>query len=254
LQLLHIVEQAVDLSGNTRDLDQLVVRIVEVREKHGVVSLVVIDTVARVMAGTDENSGRDMGGFIAAARRIEDAAGGVVVAIHHSGKDTTRGARGHSSLRAAADAEIEVTRDDSGIRTAKITKLRDGEDGATFAFRLECVPLGPDGDRKSCVLAQTDETPRPQQRERRLGADETIALDTLKEEAAATGEVMPGTSALPAGKRGVKVENWRVRFYARLGETRDIGTDGTRKAFQRGMKGLIARKIISVNGLYAWIW
>ncbi|WP_170468125.1 MrcB family domain-containing protein, partial [Ruegeria arenilitoris] len=30
---------------------------------------------------------------------------------HHTGKDTSRGARGHSSLKGAVDAEISITRD-----------------------------------------------------------------------------------------------------------------------------------------------
>ena len=41
--------------------------------------------------------------------------------VHHSGKDTSRGARGASSLRSAIDTEIELTLDeDEGVRTALI--------------------------------------------------------------------------------------------------------------------------------------
>lgn len=244
---LRVIEGGLDLTGNTRDLERMADAVTAAADELGKVGLVVLDTLARVMAGSDENSGRDMGAFIAAAKRVEDACGGLVLAIHHCGKNVMAGARGHSSLRAATDAEIEVTRDESGIRSARVTKLRDAEDGETFSFRLAAA-------HGSCIVVPTDERPRLKERERRLGSDETIALDTLKDEIAATGFVLPATTDLPGGKRGARVENWRVRFYSRLGEARDISSDGTRKAFQRGLKGLVSRKVIGVSGLHAWIW
>lgn len=252
LALLYIIEAAVDLSGNTRDLEQILQRIAEIRERHGVVALVVIDTVARVTPGSDENSGRDMGAFISAARRIEDAAGGVVLGIHHSGKDSSRGARGHSSLRAACDAELEVIRDESGLRTLRVAKLRDSEDGAQFTFRLQAVPLG--GDRSSCVVVQSGEKPTQQRRDRKMGADERIALDTLTEEIRASGAILPATSEIPGGKRGVTVEAWRTRFYARLGEARTVEQAARRQAWHRGSKALISRKVVGVWEQWAWLW
>ena len=74
--------------------------------------------------------------------------------IHHSGKDSTKGARGWSGLRAAADAEIEVVRANDD-RAATFTKVKDGQDGAEFGFRLSPVVVGfdDDGDEiTSCVL------------------------------------------------------------------------------------------------------
>ena len=71
------------------------------------VRLVVIDTLARSMIG-NENSPEDMGRCVAAAAAIREAADTHVLIVHHTGKDTARGARGHSSLRAATDVELEV--------------------------------------------------------------------------------------------------------------------------------------------------
>ena len=58
--------------------------------------------------------------------------------VHHCGKDAARGAGGHSSLRAATDVELEIT--------------RSGEDEAGSASRLEPweaeggpLPEGADG-------------------------------------------------------------------------------------------------------------
>lgn len=66
--------------------------------------------------------------------------------IHHSGKDVARGARGHSSLRAAVDTEIELTRDEIGLITAEVTKQRAGPTGYKFAYSLRQIGLGRDQD------------------------------------------------------------------------------------------------------------
>ena len=65
--------------------------------------------------------------------------------VHHAGKDPTRGARGWSGLRAAADAEIEVTRTPLG-RTLHNSKQTDGGDGGRWGFRLEPITIGIDED------------------------------------------------------------------------------------------------------------
>jgi hypothetical protein len=63
--------------------------------------------------------------------------------VHHCGKDEARGSRGHSSLRAAVDTEIELHRPEGGnVTTARVTKQRDLEGGQLFPFSLEPMNLG----------------------------------------------------------------------------------------------------------------
>ena len=120
--------------------------------------LVVIDTLARAMAGGNENSSEDMGALIRNMDIIREATGACVLFIHHCGKDAARGARGHSSLRAAVDTEIEVQADKkTGVRTAKVEKQRDLQDGDVFAFMLEPVVVGqnPRGrDVTTCLVVE----------------------------------------------------------------------------------------------------
>lgn len=82
--------------------------------------------------------------------------------VHHSGKDTSKGARGASALRAACDTEIELTIDeDTRVRTAKATKQRDMETGAEINFALQVIELGQDADGDqvtTCIIREaTDE-------------------------------------------------------------------------------------------------
>lgn len=120
----------------------------------GPVKVVVVDTLAQVMPGGNENSGEDLGKVVGHCKAIRSATGAVVVLIHHSGKNAGKGARGWSGLRAAADAEIEIVRIDND-RVATVTKMKDGEDGQEFGFRLLQVPVGQDDEGEvvtSCVV------------------------------------------------------------------------------------------------------
>lgn len=145
------------------------------------VEIIVIDTLARAMAGGNENSPDDMGAFVKNCDLIREKTKAHVLIVHHSGKDTSKGSRGHSSLRAAVDTEIEVIKDDAGTVTAEIRKQRDGKTGDKFNFNLESVSLGVDDDGdpiSSCVLAQTDAPPKAR---RNLTAAQQRAVDTLSE-------------------------------------------------------------------------
>jgi hypothetical protein len=107
--------------------------------------LVIIDTLARAMAGHDENSGIDMTAAVAAVDAIRRATEAHVCLVHHCGKDEARGARGHSSLRAAVDSEIEVFRPEgSNISTVRVVKQRDLAIGEPMPFSLDRVELGTD--------------------------------------------------------------------------------------------------------------
>jgi hypothetical protein len=78
-----------------------------------------------------------------------------------AGKDTAKGSRGHSSLLAAIDMEMEVVRPskDGPERIATITKMRDGIDGERLAFSLEQIRVGTDvdGDPVTTCLVQRED-------------------------------------------------------------------------------------------------
>src|SRR5690606_28105123 len=122
--------------------------------------LIVIDTLSRVMAGGDENGPVDMTAFIKNVDRIRHATGAHIMIVHHTGKDVAKGARGHSSLRAATDTEIEVATDETELRLAKVTKQRDLQGGEEFAFKLEAVALGGDQDGDAvttCIVSPVED-------------------------------------------------------------------------------------------------
>ena len=120
--------------------------------------VIIIDTLAQVMPGGNENSGEDMGKVLGYCKAISRATGAMVILIHHSGKDESKGARGWSGLRAASDFEIEVIRADDD-RVATVTKMKGGVDGAEYGFELLTVVVGQDADgddETTCVVQFTD--------------------------------------------------------------------------------------------------
>jgi hypothetical protein len=120
-------------------------------------ALIVIDTLARSMAGADENSGEDMGRAVQSADMLRAETGATVLLVHHTGK-AENGARGHSSLRAALDTEIEVG-SNGAQRFARVTKQRDLSVGDTFGFDLMPVRIGENAHTGepvfSCVVEHT---------------------------------------------------------------------------------------------------
>jgi len=134
------------LVGRNNDAEPLAQTISHLSTIHGPFALIVFDTMARVMGPGDENAAPDIGALMKAVDLVKDRTGAHVMLVHHSGKDATRGARGHSSLRAAVDTEIELTKDDDGKRVARATKQRDLPSGRECVFELEVVTLGRDSE------------------------------------------------------------------------------------------------------------
>lgn len=96
--------------------------------------LVVIDTLARCTLGAEENSARDMGAVVEALDSVRRATGACVLTVHHTGKDSTSGARGSSALRGAMDTELEMVADPLYVT---VTKQKDGPE----ADRLYLHPM-----------------------------------------------------------------------------------------------------------------
>jgi RecA-family ATPase len=69
--------------------------------------LLIVDTLARSMAGRDENSAQDMGTAIQALDWLREKTGAGMLVLHHSGVDGTR-PRGSTALFGAADTLIKV--------------------------------------------------------------------------------------------------------------------------------------------------
>ena len=152
---------------------------------------IVIDTLAQVTPGGNENSGEDMGKALAHCRRLHQATGALVVLIHHSGKDASKGARGWSGLKGATDVEIEVLRD-GDQRSVRVSKMKDGAtEGQEMGFSLHTVTLGldEDGDEiTSCVVEHGQVVPKHQRKHEPKGNVQKLVLRVLSDLAGLCGD------------------------------------------------------------------
>ncbi len=142
-----VLRGSVRLAGPNGDAPPLAEALNQLSELHGPFALIVIDTMARVMGAADENAAPAIAELMASLDLLRDRTGAHIMLVHHHGKDAARGARGHSSLRAAIDTEISISRPEGEPFTiARTTKQRDMQGGKEMPFTLELRELGTDSD------------------------------------------------------------------------------------------------------------
>jgi hypothetical protein len=240
LQLFFLPAGA-DLSKPCPELDAMVEGI----KALDAFSLIVLDTLSRAIAGGDENSPEAMGSVVAVMDRLRAETGAAVLAIHHTGKDVNRGARGHSLLRAAVDSEFEVSRVENVV-TLNTTKQRDIGQDFTRSFEMEVVEVGHDEDGEavsSLVLKPTDKHLVP---DYGLSGQTKVVLEVLRQLLQTEGVVAPG---VPPGKRGVTEERWRVVCSSQLSGSPDTVARG----FRRSKEALVKKRVAKVGSGYAWV-
>ena len=160
---------------DANDVVDLVQAVSELKGKP--VRLIVGDTLARMSAGANENSGEDMGPVMARFDRVAQSTKAALHIIHHNGKDQAKGARGWSGIRAHIDTEIEVAEKD-GIRSASVTKQRElpGK-GEAIYFRLEVIEMGTTKFGKpatTCVAVHDEEAAETKPHKKPTKHDENI--------------------------------------------------------------------------------
>jgi hypothetical protein len=143
LENLVIVQAPVNFyqgDGDANDVIGLVRTVEQIKGQS--VRLIIPDTLARVSAGANENSGEDMGPVMARFDVIAATTLACVMIIHHNGKDAAKGSRGWSGIRAHIDTEIEVTEKD-GVRSVTVTKQRElPSKGEAIYFKLQVMEMG----------------------------------------------------------------------------------------------------------------
>jgi DNA transposition AAA+ family ATPase len=103
--------------------------------------LIVLDTLARLIPGADENSSKDMGEAIRAMDGLRRAFDATVLLIHHTGKNGEL-ERGSGALRGAADVMIKCsTRGDRKHVRIECDKMKDAELFRDAVVGLERVQI-----------------------------------------------------------------------------------------------------------------
>lgn len=220
--------------------------------------LIVIDTLARVMAGGDENSATDMGRFVANCGKLAERLGCLVLAVHHVGKNVDAGMRGSSALHGAADAEWSIANKD-GVRSIRLVKSKEGSANVSWSFQLETVETGQDEDGEpltTCVVKNVSDASfddgRPMRKGTGIPASLKLWVDAFNNASASFSEELNpfgnGSSVL-----AVDQENVRAEFYSRHPAE---SADAKRQSFYRLTRSAIERglyQFVEKDGR-KWLW
>ena len=217
--------------------------------------LIMIDTLARNFAGGNENAPDDMGAFVARIALLEQLTGAFVCLVHHSGKDESKGLRGHTSLIGAIDFAGELKRDIGKMGLIQITKLRDGQDGAQYGYDIASVELGidEDGDTVTAPVAIdiTPEEARAVRDRKPQGRNQEIIFAAFDQFVVDCGGDTPIGTGFPEPGRVKAVDDAAFQEFA-AGKMGHTELKYRARAVTRGLDGLIDRKLLVRNGGVLW--
>lgn len=218
------------------------------------VKLVVIDTLSRAMAGGNENAPDDMGALVLNMDRIREETKASLLFVHHSGKDQAKGARGHSSLRAAIDTEIEVVASETDDKAATVVKQRELPKGDVFGFTLKVVELGTNRHGEAvttCIVAPKTVGDTGQigtKKKGKLPASAALGARALGIALGKKGAYLPPTKEYPPNTFAVSATEWRAEFY----QLKAGSNDTNKHAFSRAETDLLAAEIITARNGLVW--
>lgn len=263
----ELLTSQVDLYAAEGDTGALIEEIKAIAAEYPDMPLraVFIDTLATATGGADENSGRDMGTVMKNVARIERETGAHVVLVHHLNAQGTK-LRGHTSIYANVDQVIMVTRDEvTKIRTARLDKMKDDEDGITLKFELMAVPIGekPNGGPiTSCVclpVGMKDEFKAdlvrrgwsPSPTERRVL---TAMFEALKRHGRLAGPTLEDSHKIKPMTEVIEWSEYRdvARSFSMEEGTEERSADAIRKEFERARDALITAGVLGVAKPYLW--
>ena len=265
---LYVIRAQINIRSSQEDFDALVAAINElIAEIDEPLELIILDTLMRMSGGGfNENSSEDMGGFITQAGKLQAIYLCAMLLIHHSGKDITKGLRGHSSLLGAVDTELEIQRQDSVINSADpsvignailtVTKQKDGADSITVGIEVVNVEIGESALGFEIITSLAvrpnpeiaNSRPKGTKNNSGSGGNQKIELDSLYKAIKAKGSyrVVDGSSRF-----GVSLDDWKDEFWSMKGCTEDDKA-AFKKAWLRARERLVAvNKVVIGSG---WVW
>jgi hypothetical protein len=123
------------------------------------ITAVFVDTVSRVLPGSDENLQKDMTLFVAACDAVRQRFGATVIGLHHTSR--AGNIRGSTVLPGAGDFLLEVRREPGAMNGSVFaTKIKSAEDGWEQFFRVEKLDLPGIVPQTSLVVTPSDTPPK----------------------------------------------------------------------------------------------
>ena len=265
---IYVIRYQLNLRSSADDFNLLMESIDNLIEQTGIeLRLVQIDTLARAFGGGNENDSQDMGAFIHNAGRLQRKLNCALMVLHHSGKDQTKGLRGHSSLLGAVDTQIELLKLEQVVKKdgvagqgiITISKQKDGQDNLKFGFEMvqidinktldnglglgESISLGVREQQEN--IEQQHKTKVPPPLRTGAGGIQKVSLDALHKAISEHGEMRVIDNKR---NKSVHVEQWKDAF-----EASQVDKTGIKKRFERTVMSLQNAKRVEVFDPFVWV-
>ena len=233
---LYIIRAQLNLRSSPEDFAELLNAINDLIAEIGEpLEIIILDTLMRMSGGGfNENSSEDMGAFITQAGKLQELFECALMVIHHSGKDVTKGLRGHSSLLGAVDTELEIQRQDSVINSADpivignailtVSKQKDGADFIQIGIEIVLVEIGTLNlgfeTLTSLAIRQNQDiassTKKKSKNNAGTGKNQRLEMESLDKAIKSKGtyRVVDGIS-----RHGVSLEDWKAEFSSMMCKT-----------------------------------
>ena len=266
---LYIIRAQLNLRSSQEDFDKLILAISElIAQIDEPLEIIILDTLMRMSGGGfNENSSEDMGAFITQTGKLQEIFHCALLVIHHSGKDVTKGLRGHSSLLGAVDTELEIQRQDSVINSGdasvignailKVSKQKDGADSIEVGIDVISIEIGMSdlGFESITSLAIrhnqdiASSTSKGSKNNQGSGGNQRLEMDSLMKviKAKASYREVDGIS-----RYGVSLDDWRAEFWSMKGCTEDDKA-AFKKAWLRARERLVAVNKIVIGSNWVWL-
>jgi hypothetical protein len=265
---IYVIRYQLNLRSSADDFNLLMQSIDDLIERTGIeLRLVQIDTLARAFGGGNENDSQDMGAFIHNAGRLQRKLDCALMVLHHSGKDQTKGLRGHSSLLGAVDTQLELLKLEqterkdgvAGQGIITISKQKDGQDNLKFGFEMVNIDINQGVDKglgldenvslavkenQEMIDEQYKAPPKPPSRSG-AGGVQKVALDALHKAIGEHGEMRVIDNKR---NKSIHVEQWREAF-----EAAQTDKKGITKRFTRCVQSLQNAKKVEVFDPFVWV-
>jgi hypothetical protein len=257
---IYVVRHQLNLRSSQEDFNALMLAIVQLVEQTGIqFELAIVDTLARAFGGGNENSSEDMGAFITAMGKVQEFLNCALMVLHHCGKDTAKGLRGHSSLLGAVDTELELLRFDEQMKgVLTISKQKDGADNDRFGFEMVEVEIRSAGlglsDPVVSLAVQAsdltfDENPKASKGNTGKGKNQRLEMLCLEKMVKEHGspKYIEGLQ-----RHAIRLEQWRQELWSKMGCTdEDKGTFKT--AWHRAKQRLLDSGEGGIRDDFVWL-
>jgi hypothetical protein len=256
---IYVVRHQLNLRSSQEDFNALIFAVVQLVETTGIeFKLVIIDTLARAFGGGNENDSDAMGSFTISMGKIQEFLKCALMVLHHSGKDTTKGLRGHSSLLGAVDTQLEILRfEDQAKGIISLTKQKDGQDGIRLGFEMVEVEIGGsslgfDPTISLAVQASDEAVNQASKRGKSnsgAGKNQRLEMSCLENVVKAKG-IIKYVDGLQ--RMAVDLEDWRLELRSRMGVD-ETSESKFKTAWSRAKKRLVESKEGGIKDKLVWL-